>query len=268
MDNSWWFRFVTSKSGIDLSHLFRFPVDDLIGEFDVIGPHLKSERDLALCKSKENGDRTFVGHQLDHQDLLRDSWKAAALFSATGKSDDVVFEGITTNHDISAIRKSYRDIQKHAWTDLSALMPKTKQWFEQTLSPYLNYAYIRISCLDSLAFVPPHIDIAKQAEDLQVKGLPNSYEALNTLIIFVREPAKCRTVHNRTEVPAKDGDIFWFNQSKDHWVMNFDTKSRITIRINCMYKKSFRELIYRNQHLLKSEAQWAEAGHAQAEATL
>jgi len=233
---------ITNTSWVDMSKMFSINVDSIMREIHQVEEQFIEERDQEQYKEMQSNNSVGIGERLDDQD----KWSAMTLFSSSGKSTDILTQGILTNHNKESYRQSFRNLKQHAWTDLSVKMPETTKILSEEFGKYMKFSYIKIAKLEPGGVVPEHNDMPRQDFGFNLLKEVNTYNMLNSFLVELNCPKGVVATHDGVELPYKKGSVFFCNQSKSHGTVNHGSEVRYNLRIQGLHNRSFRKEFLKN----------------------
>lgn len=222
--------------------MFLIDVDSIMDEIYKVEKEFIEERDQDQYLKMQSNKTIGIGERLDNQD----KWSAMTLYSSSGKSTDILTQGINTNHNKKSYRESFRNLRKHSWTDLSNTMPKTTEILLKNFGKYMKFSYIKIAKLEPGGVVPEHNDMPKQDFDFDLLKETNTYNMLNSFLVELNCPKGLKATHDGVKLPYKKGSVFFCNQSKSHGTVNNSSEVRYNLRIQGLHNKLFRDNFIKN----------------------
>ena len=251
-----WQKFISKKSSVDLTNIISFPISTIKKEVET---QLNQQRNLfyetrsyseiqnlkekvaVIKKPEENGEY-----------VKSDKWRACSLYNYSGQSKDVIISGFNNVSNGHEYRKVIKEIKKHQWTDKIKLFPNIKKYAENVLQQYFYLGYIRLMILFPGGIIPPHTDHSSGSSINQSSF--SVFNALNSINIAILEPDGHKFFLGGKLLPFNEGSIFWINTGIEHWLVNMSLKPRVHLLIQGIYKKKFRDLIFKNIENKKIES--------------
>lgn len=232
--------FSIKTSWLDLTPFINVPVDFIMNEIDKVETSLIDERNVDQYHKMQENQIYGVGEKINGQS----NWSALTLYSASGKSDDILTQGILPNNTVSVYRHSFRNIRQHKWTDLASVMPATVNFIIDSFMPLMKLSYVKISKLDPGGIIPEHKDLPNLNFNFETEV--NSYNMLNSILIELNCPDGVIAIHDGIQIPYRRGSVFMFNQSKPHSTKHLGKTPRYNMRIQGLHNKRFRDMIKNN----------------------
>ena len=234
--------FITNTSWVDISSMFTIDVDTIMDEIYQMEEQFVEERDEEQYLEMQSNKSVGIGERLDNQHR----WSAMTLYSSSGKSTDILTQGILPNHNKQSYRESFRNLRKHSWTDLSIKMPNTTRILQEQIGKYMKFSYIKIARLDANGIVPEHTDMPQTDFGFNLLKETNTYNMLNSFLVELNCPAGVKATHDGVELKYKKGSVFFCNQSKSHGTVNNGSEVRYNLRIQGLHNKLFRNQFMKN----------------------
>ena len=222
--------------------MFSIDVDTIMKEIYNVESQFVEERDEQQYIELQSSKTVGIGEKLKNQDR----WSAMTLYSASGKSTDILTQGIMTNHNLKSYKQSFRNLKNHSWTDLSVKMPETTKILKEQVGKYMKFSYIKIAKLDPNGIVPEHNDMPQKDFGFDLLKETNTYNMLNSFLIELNCPAGVEATHDGVKLPYKKGSVFFCNQSKSHGTVNRGSEVRYNLRIQGLHNKHFRKNFMEN----------------------
>ena len=227
-----WLEFLKQTSWVDLTPGFKVPTQEILKEIRSVDQYFTREREQAVAG---------IGSYIEGQT----NWSAFTLYCASGSSRDLLTQGILGNQNRTAYAGSFRNLRRHQWTEVAALMPSTVNWIKLALEPFLILSHVKIARLEPGGSIPEHSDLPEESFDLSGT---NTYTMLNTLLIELDPPVGLRAYHDSVPLKYTIGSVFWCNQGRPHSTSNQGSQDRFNLRIHGLYRKKFKDFIKANIH--------------------
>lgn len=222
--------------------MFSINVDTIMKEIYNVESQFIEERDEQQYIELQSSKTIGIGEKLKDQDR----WSAMTLYSSSGKSSDILTQGIMTNHNLKSYKKSFRNLKNHSWTDLSTKMPETTKILKEQVGQYMKFSYIKIAKLEPGGIVPEHNDLPQKDFGFNLLKETNTYNMLNSFLVELNCPAGVEATHDAVKLPYEKGSVFFCNQSKLHGTVNRGSEVRYNLRIQGLHNKYFRKKFMEN----------------------
>ena len=143
----------------------------------------------------------FVSHRANAY-----KWKSLCLWGLSHAHTGVP-------EDYGMIESDELEDEYMGWTDMAKFCPTTKDWLENKFG-FRNFTRVRFMLIQPGGYIAPHNDHER-------------YE-LVAINIALNQPVNCDFIINTYgSIPIDSGDIFLFNNSYDHSILNESTVPRI-----------------------------------------
>lgn len=238
-----WVKFISSNNQVNLRSLISVPYQEIsreIGSFLQEFPESFAMPRCPVEASKIEGDH--VGFPVLRQEQFvqaKNKWSGIALKNRTGNSRHLIISNVGI-----AFKRDYRAqicrFKNHKWTSATASLPIATKFIQEQLSPHFRIGFVRVMILHPGGVVGPHCDLPKSGK--YDDGL-SAYNVLNSLHIAIRNPSECYFVHDQRVVPFRDGDLWWMNNSREHWAVNFSNEDRIHLIVHGMPNMKLRRTV-------------------------
>ncbi len=244
-DNDPWIDFISKTAQCNLRQFVPSPPPEVREEINnclITSPKIFSRpRDPDESSQLTNEHLGFaVTDSQQEYDFL---WLGTALRNPTGKKEHLIINGI-----LGAFGKEYakqiRQYRSFKWTNATQHFPITTQYINDVLGNYFYLGFVRVMILLSGGKVLPHKDIPERRKS---ENEFSSYNILNSLHISVDQGEKYFFIHHNRIVPISRGDLWWMNNSKEHWAINFSSTPRTHLIVHAIPKKKLRGLILANK---------------------
>jgi len=143
----------------------------------------------------------FVSHRANAY-----KWKSLCLWGLSHAHTGVP-------EDYGMIESDELEDEYMDWTDMAKFCPTTKRWLENDFG-HRNFTRVRFMLIAPGGYIAPHND--------------TDHQELVAINIALNQPYECNFIINTYgSIPLDPGDIFLFNNSYDHAILNESTVPRI-----------------------------------------
>ena len=245
-DNQEFNKILTKTDFADISHFWEVPYKDILEEAKAMPySYWRKPFDADYKREGLNDLESNVYYPGSKGDLIpAKGWRSVTVLNETGDHRDQISRFTPVFNTQNEYRNKVKEvIENSQWTNVAKYFPKLKEFFEDTIFPYMHVGHIYVSVLDAGGIVTEHNDIPDDARPMLDGDRIHSFNVLNTFNLVLNHVKSCYSCFNGKIMPAYDGAIRWTNTGKQHWVVNMNKESQYQIIWQGLYKKEFRKLV-------------------------
>ena len=245
-DNQEFHNILTKTDFADISHFWKVPYKDILEEAKSMPySYWRKPFDADYKREGLNDLESNVYYPGSKGDLIpAKGWRSVTVLNETGDHRDQISRFTPVFNTQNEYRNKLKEvIENSQWTNVAKYFPKLKEFFEDTIFPYMHVGHIYVSVLDAGGIVTEHNDIPDDARPMLGGDRIHSFNVLNTFNLVLNHVKSCYSCFNGKIMPAYDGAIRWTNTGKQHWVVNMNKESQYQIIWQGLYKKEFRKLV-------------------------
>ena len=245
-DNQEFHNILTKTDFADISHFWKVPYKDILEEAKLMPySYWRKPFDADYKREGLNDLESNVYYPGSKGDLIpAKGWRSVTVLNETGDHRDQISRFTPVFNTQNEYRNKVKEvIENSQWTNVAKYFPKLKEFFEDTIFPYMHVGHIYVSVLDAGGIVTEHNDIPDDARPMLDGDRIHSFNVLNTFNLVLNHVKSCYSCFNGKIMPAYDGAIRWTNTGKQHWVVNMNKESQYQIIWQGLYKKEFRKLV-------------------------